>query len=74
MPRHTSMAIKAREYDESEAAAAGHQLVDTTTQESNIGATCELLTLELTMVPWMPLSLTLMVICLSERSGLMNGG
>lgn len=26
------------------------------------------------MVLWIPLSLTLMVICLSERSGLMNGG
>lgn len=26
------------------------------------------------MVLWMPLSLTLMVICLSDRSGLMNGG
>lgn len=34
----------------------------------------EQLTLELTMVLWMPLSLILMVICLSDRSGLMNGG
>lgn len=35
---------------------------------------CEQLTLELMMVLWMPLSLILMVICLSEKSGLMNGG
>lgn len=34
----------------------------------------EKVTLELMMVVWMPLSLILMVICLSDRSGLMNGG
>lgn len=32
------------------------------------------LTLHLMMVLWRPLSLILMVICLSERSGLMKGG
>lgn len=34
----------------------------------------EPLTLELMIVLWIPLSLTLMVICRSERSGLMKGG
>lgn len=34
----------------------------------------ELLTLELIIVLWIPLSLTLMVICRSETSGLMKGG
>lgn len=32
------------------------------------------LTFDLMMVLWRPLSLILMVICLSERSGLMKGG
>lgn len=32
------------------------------------------LTLDLMMVLWMPLSLILMVICLSDRSGLIKGG
>lgn len=44
------------------------------TTGEKLRSNCEWLTLELMMVLWMPLSLTLMVICLSDRSGLMNGG
>lgn len=42
--------------------------------EKRLWSKCERLTLDRTMVLWMPLSLTLMVICLSDRSVLMNGG
>lgn len=51
------------------------QLSDGWTGKHKLGSSnCEQVTLELIMVLWRPLSLTLMVICLSERSGLMNGG